>query len=246
MTIKEALAELESRGFDVAPEVRTRVAALFGRRQVEIFDRDGRPAIRFRGSSRPPKGAPRWTIRPRGAWPRILPDGRAVIPRFEATVELRDDQRRLSVMMEIEVDDEGRPRCVRLSNLEPLDGTSVTAETLRIPIPKLERQAAAEAAAWCGRPSGDGFAMVVGEERVAIYERAMRSRRRRAGTPSLKEVAAVVRAASERGENGADAVADEFQLAPSAAYRWIDRARGKGFLPLGKVSGKSSPRPSRS
>ncbi len=175
--------------------------------------------------------------------PHRQPDGRVV-----AHVELRDGyyvpSRFLAVSdavsLDVEVGNDGVPRCRRLE-LVASPGEAITSESLRrVPVARLLRQATAGAARQFEplEPGGEPVFQLVPSaprEVADFYRRYVTDTRRpRRGVPvsddHLKQVAELYRAALDRGDPPTQTVADAMHAARSTAARWIAKARERGFL----------------
>jgi hypothetical protein len=168
---------------------------------------------------------------PGSRWPRVSTDGTTFIPRFTATTEQHDVEPRVSVSMDIEVDDSGRPNCLEIA-VRSLDGRPVNGEVLRaVPDAYLVRLACATAGSFLRHAGqgGDGshcFEIPPLEERAAAYNdhfaRAKRPARR---SPSTQEIEATIEKARREGQLPAQALVDAFGKSLPTAYRWIARAK---------------------
>jgi hypothetical protein len=161
-----------------------------------------------------------------------LRDGFAVPRRFTARGE--------TVSLDVEVDTDGTVAC-RAIEVRAADGEAVTGETLRrLPVAKLTRQAVAGAARLY-QPVTDGgppiFHLTGAPVRAHadFYNSYTRDARRpRRGSPltpqHLAQVAALYRAALQRGDPPTQTIASEMHAARSTAARWVALAREQGLL----------------
>lgn len=141
--------------------------------------------------------------------------------------------------LEIEVSNDGAARCIGL-RIFSAGSQRITAETLRLPIAGLTKQAVAG----CARkftPLEEGgepvFRLISTgpSEAAAFYERYVtKGRRPRQGSPltdeNLSEVAQVYRAAVKNGDPPTRAVMGAMHVERSTASRWIRAARDRGLL----------------
>jgi Family of unknown function (DUF6214) len=141
----------------------------------------------------------------------------------------------LELELDIELDDDHKPRCRALT---VRDG-DVTTETLReIPVAKVA-QAALEATVWIYEevPEG-GIRMPLfpePAERERMYEQAAEGGRRpRRGSPVTKEtltqVAELYRTAVANNDPPTQTVADAMHASRSTAARWVSKARKAKLL----------------
>jgi hypothetical protein len=169
-----------------------------------------------------------------GPWTYVqLRDGFAAPQRFIAKGE--------SVSLEVEVEADGTPHC-RALEVRAQEG-DVTSDTLRaVAVGKLTREAVAAAAVpvKAGKPVGSGALLhalltTPPKEHAAFYERYTEGAREpRRGQPltdeNLSQVAALYRAALERGDPPTQTVADALHVPRSTAARWVAAARERKLL----------------
>jgi hypothetical protein len=173
----------------------------------------------------------------------VLSDGRTTVPSaFSATGEPFSDRPGLTLVLDIEIDRWGRPRCVGLT-MRPAEGGSLNWEPLKkLPLDRLVLQATQVAASFFGspQPTTDGGLRFdfygTPEERIAAAEKVADTARRRPKLPDdhLERVARVYREALEAGVAPTRAVAVELAGGwdrYSSAKRWVQQARKAGFLP---------------
>jgi hypothetical protein len=162
-------------------------------------------------------------------------------------VELRDDfavprrftARGETVSLDVEVDTDGTVAC-RGIEIRAADGEAVTGEALRrLPVAKLTKQAVA-AAALHRTVTDDGTPILNLTRQPArlhadFYNSYTQDARRpRRGSPltpqHLAQVAALYRAALQRGDPPTRTIATELHAARSTAARWVALAREQGLL----------------
>jgi hypothetical protein len=159
-------------------------------------------------------------------------DDAYALPRefsIETRIELGDAKARLDV----QVDDRGTPRCVRIEIVD--DG--ITAETIRsVAVARLLRLGTTAVLMKHERLEGGQVQVVPAttEEQRRFYHRYANTRRPRRGSPisddTLQKVATVYRAAAGRGDPPSLTVAETMGVSRSTAARWVARAREQGFL----------------
>ncbi len=162
----------------------------------------------------------------------VIPSGRDIgFPqRFSARVETEGAP--LVVTMDVTVDAAGRPTC-RSIRLDPVEGSSVTAVTMRtVRLADLLRTAMGAAAERVvvedGRPVG--FAPMVAADVYRVRGEVKIRRRRRSGAPDPD----LTRRAAEHYRDGGDTplvnVQRELHVSRSTASRLVRSARDAGLL----------------
>jgi hypothetical protein len=158
-------------------------------------------------------------------------DRRYAVPRlFTAIVQGE------SVEVEFDVEMDGDRPCCRRLEVRALGGAEITGDTLRrIPVGRILGEALTLAAWRVERPGVAVNPIPAAAERLAFYEEhASSARRPRRGSPvteeHLAQVAALYRAALDRGDAPTQAVAETMHAARSTAARWVGMARSRGLL----------------
>jgi hypothetical protein len=160
-----------------------------------------------------------------------ISDEFAVPVRFVADSE--------TVSLRVEIDSDGHPRCRAVQ----VRGERLTSDDLRLPLARLLRQAVAGAAVPV-TPGATGEvdpgAVLAGLLRRGGRERDFYTQfvndtdRPRRGAPvtdeHLQRVAAVYRAALDRGDPPTQTVADAMHASRPTAARWVAKARERGML----------------
>jgi hypothetical protein len=177
----------------------------------------------------------------RGTNPTVLADGRTtIVSRFTATERPPEGHQNIEIEMDIQVDNWGRAGCRALS-VRALDDEPVTGKTLRgIPLGRLVRAAAAEAASlgvYAGRTSDGGYRFVLpsAEERAEIQETFFEGARLpRRGSPvteeHLREVAEEYKRVLADGGPPTKTIQMKWHVTRPTASRWVAKARERGFL----------------
>jgi hypothetical protein len=165
----------------------------------------------------------------------LLPDGRTALPRgFTATTI----ERGIPIEMRVEVDDLGRPRCVKLV-ICARGEDRVTGGLLRkIPVGRLVREAVATAAVTSVRRTpggGERGNFLVPPEMAGVYKQfASLERKPRKGSPladeDLRAIAKNYRKALAADMPPTQTLAVGMGVSRATASQWVAKARKRGFL----------------
>lgn len=170
----------------------------------------------------------------------LLDRDRVAVRRFTVSEEHVGGDPGVSVKLEFEVDEAGRPRCIGVEARAYDGGDPITAQALRIPIGRLGSRAmrAPMIVTRLGEIlEGGGLKLVAPTraEREDIYAQYREGARRpRRGSPitdeNLRAVAELYRRALSEGDPPTKTVCEEFHVQRATASRWIAKARERGLL----------------
>lgn len=162
-----------------------------------------------------------------GGWTRVG-DNFAVPNRFSATIHDLDFDVELDLVFEA-----GAARCAAL-RYRARPGGPLTSTSIRIPLDRAVRQAAAQAAVAIEEWMGPEFVAHVADdaERAAFSAQPRPARQRGVPLPDklLKDAADVYRAARAQGLSTRRALEEEFHLKGGSAGRWVAEMRRRGLL----------------